>query len=250
MAATISIVSWDEFQHYRDRDPPWIKLYRDILTSSPWLLGTDISRLVQIALILLAARYKNEIPYSPIILKAAHLDCTKNQLETSVLFLQSVEFIKIQGLNGKALASCYAEQSRAEQSRAEQSRAEQSRAELFPDFGKGGNSIDLPRVIFDHWKATWGHARAQLDAKRRAVINRALKSYDSKTLCDAISGYKNSPHHIGVNDRSTVYDSIDLFLRDAKHIDAGLKHSETPGGVKQPDRKTKFAQAMEAIDRG
>lgn len=245
MAASISIVAWDEFQHYRDRDPPWIKLYRDILTSSPWLLGTDISRLVQIALILLAARYKNEIPYSPIILKAAHLDCTKDQLEKSVLFLQSVEFIKIQGLNGKALASCYSEQGRAEQGN-----GRESRAELRLDFGKVEESIDLPRVIFDHWKAIWSHPRAQLDAKRRSVINRALKSYDAKALCDSISGYKNSPHHVGVNDRSTVYDSIDLFLRDAKHIDAGLKHGETPGGVKQPDRKTKFAQAMEAIDRG
>src|SRR6201999_2272789 len=54
----ISIKGWDRFQHYTDRDPPWVKLYRDLLTSESWVLGTDTSRLVQVASILLAARYK------------------------------------------------------------------------------------------------------------------------------------------------------------------------------------------------
>jgi hypothetical protein len=33
---------------------------------------------------------------------------------------------------------------------------------------------------------------------------------------------------MGINDRNTVYDSIELFLKDAKHIDAGLRFLDKP----------------------
>jgi hypothetical protein len=47
-------------------------------------------------------------------------------------------------------------------------------------------------------------------------------------LCQAISGYCNSPHHMGQNEKNAVYDDIELLLRDAKHIDAGLKFYAEP----------------------
>jgi cellulase/cellobiase CelA1 len=72
------------------------------------------------------------------------------------------------------------------------------------------------------------HPAAKLDAKRRKLIRDALKAYPEADLCQAISGYKNSPHHMGQNDRSTVYDAIELLLRDAKHIDAGLRFYRDP----------------------
>ncbi len=83
--------------------------------------------------------------------------------------------------------------------------------------------------VFAHWRQTWNHPRAQLDAKRRRVIREALKLYTEDDLCQCITGYLNSPHHTGRNERNTVYDDIETLLRDAKHIDAGLKfHAEPP----------------------
>ena len=83
--------------------------------------------------------------------------------------------------------------------------------------------------IFRHWCETYGHPRAQLDAKRRKLIRAALANYTEADLCFAISGYRNSPHHMGANDRATVYDDIGLLLRDAAHIDAGLRfHADPP----------------------
>jgi hypothetical protein len=88
---------------------------------------------------------------------------------------------------------------------------------------------DASARVFDHWRTTHQHPRAQLDEKRRKVIRRALGSYLEADLCQAISGYLNSPHHMGENDRNARYDDIELFLRDAKHIDAGLKlYAEPP----------------------
>jgi hypothetical protein len=33
---TIMIKDWNRFQHFRDRRPPWVKLYRDILDDIEW----------------------------------------------------------------------------------------------------------------------------------------------------------------------------------------------------------------------
>lgn len=82
--------------------------------------------------------------------------------------------------------------------------------------------------VFAHWQSVWGHSGAALDDKRRKIIAAALKNYSEAALCQCISGYRNSPHHTGQNERATVYDSIALFLRDAEHIDAGLRFYVQP----------------------
>lgn len=83
--------------------------------------------------------------------------------------------------------------------------------------------------IFDHWRTTHEHERAQIDDKRRKLITKALDSgYSEADLCQAITGYLNSPHHMGENDRATKYDSIELMLRGPKFIDQGLKFYAEP----------------------
>lgn len=86
----------------------------------------------------------------------------------------------------------------------------------------------IVEAIFEHWKVTHDHPRAKLDKKRKALIRSALKNYEEAELCQAITGYLNSPHHMGQNDRNTVYDDISIMLRDSKHIDAGLKFYSDP----------------------
>ena len=97
-------------------------------------------------------------------------------------------------------------------------------------------------AVFEHWKSTWGHPKAALDVKRSALIARALKGYSWEALCEAISGYRNSPHHTGSNERNTVYDDIGLLLRDSAHIDAGLRFYETP-----PNLSSKLTQHNVAV---
>lgn len=84
--------------------------------------------------------------------------------------------------------------------------------------------------VFEHWKSTHQHPRAVLDAKRRKLISNALKNYSEADLCQAITGYRNSPHHMGTDPRGngTAYNAIELLLRDAQHVDAGLKFYAEP----------------------
>jgi hypothetical protein len=96
-----------------------------------------------------------------------------------------------------------------------------------PGKAQNGESDAVDR-IFGHWRTTHGHPKARLDAKRRKLIRDALDGYSEADLCQAISGYLNSPHHMGQNDRATVFDDVEIFLRDSKHIDAGLAFYAEP----------------------
>lgn len=229
LTGIITLKGWERFQHYKDRDPPWVKLYRDLLTSESWVLGTDTSRLIQVASVLLAARYNNQIPYRwDLIRKVASLECSEKSFEEAVRHLASTGFLEIQRVTTEsnpveqsastALATCASE---AEQ---RQSREEQSRSRDVPQKRDDG-PIDR---VFGHWCSEFNHPKAVLDPKRRKSIQRALERYDEPTLCQAISGYKFSPHHMGQNEQRTVYDDIELFLRSSSHVEKGLQFARAP----------------------
>jgi hypothetical protein len=96
--------------------------------------------------------------------------------------------------------------------------------------------------VFAHWRKAMGKTeRTVLDAKRRAIIAKALKSYCLADLCRAVDGYAASPWHRGQNDRRTPFDGLDLILRDAEHIEAGWllfdQHGKPPtieGAAEEP----------------
>jgi len=90
---------------------------------------------------------------------------------------------------------------------------------------RNGNHAVVPtdvQLVFDHWRETFDHPGAKLDVKREKVIRVALKAYSSEQICLALSGFKNSPFHMGENDRKTRYVSLTLLLRDGDQIDAGI----------------------------
>ncbi len=97
----IRIVNWDRFQHYKDRNPPWIKLHRELLTSRTWATSDDASRVLAIALMMLAAATGNKIPLDPTyIRRVAYL----NQ-DPDLSGLLATEFIEIVDNSGCASTS-------------------------------------------------------------------------------------------------------------------------------------------------
>jgi uncharacterized protein YdaU (DUF1376 family) len=99
---------------------------------------------------------------------------------------------------------------------------------------RSGPDSGAVRRVFDHWRGAWNHPRAQLDAKRRRTIAAALKIFDEAELRRSIDGYRFSPHHCGQNDKRTQYDDIELFLRDAKHVETGLQFGLGAANGKPP----------------
>jgi hypothetical protein len=57
-----AIRNWEQYQHYKDRNPPWIKLYREIMWSRDWVNWDDASKLLAIVCMMLASENDGLIP--------------------------------------------------------------------------------------------------------------------------------------------------------------------------------------------
>ncbi len=56
------VVNFENLQHYKDRTPPWIKLYNDLLDDYNFSCLQDASKLHLLMIFLLASRSENKIP--------------------------------------------------------------------------------------------------------------------------------------------------------------------------------------------
>lgn len=244
MSQILVVCKWDAYQHYKgDRNNTWVKLYADMITSESWVLGTDLSRLVQVASLLLASRYQNATPLNlKLLKKVLCLDCSEESLAETIAYLIDQKFFELQGDAdagyqdaSAVLATCLP---RREEKRIEEKRIEEKRVDKLP---MSNSKIEFLTVdvqtVFEHWKQMHNHGRAKLDTKRAKIIKAALKSYSVADLCMSITGYLSSPHHMGQNASQTVYDDIGLFLRDAAHIDAGIAFFDQP-----PTTQTQLTQ--------
>lgn len=63
MRATLSVKNWDQFQHYKDRNPPWIKLHNSLLEDYEFECLHDASKGHLLCIWMLASRTENKIPY-------------------------------------------------------------------------------------------------------------------------------------------------------------------------------------------
>jgi len=45
----LKIRNWEKYQHYKNRNPPWIKLHFEMLSSKDWVLVDDASRVLATA---------------------------------------------------------------------------------------------------------------------------------------------------------------------------------------------------------
>lgn len=96
-------------------------------------------------------------------------------------------------------------------------------------------TVDTPQVrtnsevgkLFEFWKSECGHPKSKLDTKRGRVIANALKSYDAKTLAQAIRGCARNPHNNGSTGGSK-YDDVTLIFRDAAHIERFADEAAEP----------------------
>lgn len=59
------IRNWSKYQHYKDRNPPWVKLYTSWSDDYEWSCWSDASKLLAICIVMLAGRVQNKIPMDP-----------------------------------------------------------------------------------------------------------------------------------------------------------------------------------------
>lgn len=98
--------------------------------------------------------------------------------------------------------------------------------------------------VFEYWRSKLRKSAAtQLDGKRRKRIEWALRTYGLETVKRCIDGYAGSAWHRGENDRHKPFDDLELWLRDAKHVEEGLGYALGDGA-----RRSRGALPPSAID--
>jgi hypothetical protein len=85
-------VKWAEFQHYKDRAPPWIKLHKGLLDNPKWHRLQLASRAIAPLLWLLASEKKDGVIEESADDIAFRLRCTTEELESAVKDLIEKDF--------------------------------------------------------------------------------------------------------------------------------------------------------------
>jgi hypothetical protein len=223
--------NWKSFQHYNDRRPAWVKLHRELLDNFEFHRLPVASRALAPMLWLIASESDaGEIDADAEKL-AFRLRMSAIEMEAALKPLIAAKFFEVVQSASAPLAEPERNGVSERETEEEEEREEETEHLSGSDAPRGTSNDAIGQQaarVFAHWCATHSHPRAKLDAKRRKLIRAALADYTEADLCLCITGYLNSPHHMGKNDRNTVYDDIEIFLRDAKHIDAGLKFAADP----------------------
>lgn len=102
MSGFFSVVNFDALQHYKDRSPPWIKLYNSLLDSYEFAQLPDASKAHLLAIYLLASRNSNKIPADPEWIKTS----IKAHENVDLNLLVKFGFIEPDQECSKMLASC------------------------------------------------------------------------------------------------------------------------------------------------
>lgn len=151
MGKVIRIIKWAEFQHYKDRSPPWIKLHRSMMTSETWVGASTEGRVLAIACMMLASDTGNSTPANVRYIKrVAYLDFEPDLQE--LVDLGFIEIIEKQAENdnpdddaSKPLADACPEERRGEERETEEKRA----------YAFSGSVIRLTETDFSRWETSF-----------------------------------------------------------------------------------------------
>lgn len=87
------------------------------------------------------------------------------------------------------------------------------------------------RAVFDSWRERLAHPNAILTPKRqKAIESRLREGYTVEALQSAVDGCRASPWHMGLNDRETVFDDIELICRNGENVEKFISKIEQAKG--------------------
>lgn len=205
------IKNWEELQHFKDRTPPWVKLYRRLLDDLEWhqLSGDQAKCLVMLWLVASDDETKQgRLPSVDSL--AFRLRMTENRVMSLLAGLS--HWLIQDDIN--VISERYQDDTPETETETEKRREE----------------AQLDAELFNHWKTTCNHPRSQLTAKRKKLLrNRLKEGYTHDDIAEAIMGCANTPFNQGKNDSGQVFMDWDLILRDAAHLDRYIANYNSQG---------------------
>lgn len=236
----IKIKNWDKFQHFKDRNPPWIKLHRSMMDQRDINMISDCSFRILINLWLLASEDINKEGSLPEIADIA-FRLRKTEKEINKALEELSDFLIQDDIN--VISSRY--QHGPPETETETYR-EETETESFVDFDEIATAIKLWN---DLCKKISLPQCQKITAARKAATRARLKE------CNGIEGWKamleiveNNPFFHGDNDRGWKA-NIDFVLKEgkfAKIMEGSYNHQKGNG-----NGKPTYHERLEAAgDRG
>jgi len=133
MKLYFKVKNWDDFQHYKDRNPPWIKLHNHLLDDYDFECLGDAAKGHLLCIWMLASRTKNLMPFDPSWISKKIGSSSKVNLqaliESGFLVMEHDASTMLHNEKQDATESVPS----VEESRGEERREEQSKEDLRPD---------------------------------------------------------------------------------------------------------------------
>ncbi len=187
-----AVKNFERFQHYRDRNPAWIKLYQTALHDYEMSLLTDSQRWHLWAIWLLAARVQNRVPMDPAWVRRA-IGATSAVKLSRFLDLGLIEIIqenqgKIPESARQMLEKSYTREEKEEEKR---ERREETTAEVVArDNQAAAEILELKKIGLDQEGIDKIlEARKTLGVTDLAVDLRRLLEYGRENSTKNLSGF-------------------------------------------------------------
>lgn len=169
----IKIKNWERFQHFKDRRPLWVKLYRDLLDDIEWHSLEPAAAKLLVSLWLLASEDDGDLPEIEVI--AFRLRITKTVVESTITKLSHWLIMD----NNNLTSTCYQDDNPhalAERREEKREKRVSKRAHTLPDdFELSESSLDYSRknglaageldsfknwhtakgTVYKDWQAAW-----------------------------------------------------------------------------------------------
>ena len=202
--SAVKIRNWERFQHYKNRNPPWIKLHKRLLDNPDWALLPDHASRLLVELWLLGSENDGELPDLDRI--AFRVRRPKRSVGASLKVLQDKGFVS---RASSVLDQCLGDA--VPETEAETEKRQRQR--------------ESTQEVFDYWVLRRrealnlnGGPQPVLNAKRsKSIMARIGEGYDVPTLKRAVDGCMASDFHL-----KGGHLDIELICRDAGKVDGFL----------------------------
>jgi len=221
------IKNWEKFQHYKNRNPPWIKLHRSIFDDMELMQLSLADRGLLFQLWVIATENDGNVPLS----------------ETELAWRLRVKTVNINNLitSGFLICASTCKQTLADDVPETEAETEQRRNPVAESDGLSGAASGKPdpsregvenevepdpmdpatqKALFEFWQKLYGHGHAKFtEQRRRKLVARIREGYTLADCEDAIRGLRLSKFHMGDNDEGRVWDEFERIFKSGAYLE-------------------------------
>jgi hypothetical protein len=250
MHGYLEVKNWEQFQHYKDRNPPWIKLHAALLDDYEFARLQDASKAHLMGIWILASKHGNKVPADPewiarrigatsrvdleVLIAAGFISRLRRASDPLPERQQSAmpeteaetEAEESQKQTGVSLTVVGSLPAKGRTLDAIQSRLAAVLAEVVEDGARRLNRETERRIkaelVFTYWATKLNHPKALFDPdrERRIVKQLELNNGDVHELLYVVDGALKDDWTMGRSSRSTTrYDGIETIYQDRSRVE-------------------------------